>query len=156
MRNGTAKSREKLAMKLPTQEELQALRAGLRKRKVPRVFDGMWCSEPGIGGVKLTAAGADFHVEWVRIVGGVESPPQRAQWSSLCSDPSLEMQRLEIGLMVAEVLKMQGQRIMDAIGHPIDAFNEVKPYREASEAWEHWGIVKAGHMLGLTSGGTRS
>ena len=60
-------------MKLPTQEELQALRKGLRKRKLPRVFDGMWCSEPGIGGVKETAAGSDFHVEWVIFEGGVKS-----------------------------------------------------------------------------------
>jgi hypothetical protein len=52
-------------MKLPTQEELQRLRKGLRKRKLPRVFDGMRCSEHGIGGVKVTAAGADFHVKWV-------------------------------------------------------------------------------------------
>jgi hypothetical protein len=62
-------------MNLPTQEELQALRKGLRKRKLSRIFDGMWCSEPGIGGVKETAAGSNFHVEW----------------ASLCSDPNLEM-----------------------------------------------------------------
>ena len=36
-------------MKIPTQEELKALRKGLRKRKCPLIFDGMWCSEPGIG-----------------------------------------------------------------------------------------------------------
>lgn len=36
-------------MNLPTQDELQLLRKGLRKRKLPRVFDGMLCSDPGIG-----------------------------------------------------------------------------------------------------------
>ena len=72
-------------MKLPTQEELQALRKGLRKRKLPRVFDGMWCSEPGIGGVKLTAVGTDFHVEWVSFDDGVESPLKHAGWNSLCT-----------------------------------------------------------------------
>ena len=60
-------------MQLPTQEELQGLPKGLRKRKLPRVFDGMWCSEPGIGGVKVTAAGSDSHVEWVSFDGGVKS-----------------------------------------------------------------------------------
>jgi len=60
-------------MNLPTQDELQMLRKGLRKRKLPRVFDGMWCSELGIGGVKLTAAGSDLHVEWVSFDNGVKS-----------------------------------------------------------------------------------
>jgi len=136
-------------MNLPTQEELQALRKGLRKRKLPRIFDGMWCSEPGIGGVKVTAAGADFHVEWVSFDGGVKSAPKHAEWSRLCSAPSLEMQRLAIGLVVSGILQAQGQKVMDSIGHPIDAFNEAKPYRDAADEWKHWGAVKAGHMTGL-------
>lgn len=136
-------------MNLPTHDELQALRKGLRKRKLPRVFDGMWCSEPGLGGVKLTAAGSDFHVEWVSFNNGVKSAPKHAVWSSLCSDPGLEMQRFEIGLVVSEILQAQGKKVMDSIGHPIDAFNEAKPYRDAADDWKHWGTVKAGHMLGL-------
>ncbi len=136
-------------MKLPTQEELQALRKGLRKRKLPRVFDGMWCSEPGIGGVKLTAAGSDFHVEWVIFEGGVKSALKHAEWSGLCSDSTLEMHRLEVGLVISAVLQAQGQKVMDSIGHPIDAFNEAKPYRDAADEWKHWATVKAGHMLGL-------
>ena len=136
-------------MNLPTQEELQALRKGLSKRKLPRIFDGMWCSEPGSGGVNVTADGADFQVEWVSFDGGVKSAPKHAEWSRLCSAPSLEMQRLEIGLVVSGILRAQGQKVMDSIGHPIDAFNEAKPYRDAADEWKHWGAVKAGHMTGL-------
>jgi hypothetical protein len=109
----------------------------------------MWCSEPGIGGVKLSAAGSDFHVEWVSFDNGVKSAPKHAEWSSLCSDPGLEMQRLEIGMVVYQILQAQGQKVMDSIGHPIDAFNEAKPYRDAADDWKHWATVKAGHMLGL-------
>jgi len=47
-------------MQLPAQEELQVLRKGLRKQKLPKVFDGMWGSEPGIGGVKFVADANDF------------------------------------------------------------------------------------------------
>jgi hypothetical protein len=136
-------------MNLPTQDELQALRKGLRKRKLPRIFDGMWCSEPGIGGMKVTAAGSDFHVEWVSFDGNVKSALKHAEWSNLCSDPRFEMQRLEIGLVVSEILHAQGQKVMDSIGHPIDAFKEAKPYRDAADEWKHWAIVKAGHMVGL-------
>ena len=126
--DGVVDTQEELTMNLPTQEELQPLRKGLRKRKLPRIFDGMWCSEPGIGGVKVKATGADFHVEWVSLDGGEKSVPKHAEWSHLCSAPSLEMQRLEIGLVVSEILQAQGQKVMDSIGHPIDAFNEARPY----------------------------
>ena len=136
-------------MKLPTQQELQALRKGLRKRKLPRIFDGMWCSEPGIGGMKVTASGAGFNIEWVSFEEGVKTALKHADWSSLCLDSSQEMQRLEIGLVVSEIMLAQGQKVMDSIGHPIDAFNEAKPYRDSAENWKHWGLVKAGHMLGL-------
>ena len=47
------------------------------------------------------------------------------------------MHRLEVGLVVSEVLQAQGQKVMDSIGHPIDAFNEAKPYRDAAEEWKH-------------------
>jgi hypothetical protein len=140
---------EEQKMKLPTQEELQALRKGLRKRKLPRIFDGMWCSEPGIGGVKVTAAESDFHVERVSFDGDAKSALKHAEWVGLCSDPSLEMQRLEIGLVVSQILQSQGQKVMDSIGHPIDTLNEAKPYRDAADEWKHWATVKAGHMLGL-------
>ena len=136
-------------MKLPTQLELQALRKGLRKRKLPRIFDGMWCSEPGIGGMKVTASGAGFNIEWVSFDEGVKTALKHADWSSLCLDSSQEMQRLEIGLVVSEIMLAQGQKVMDSIGHPIDAFNEAKPYRDSAENWKHWGLVIAGHMLGL-------
>jgi hypothetical protein len=137
-------------MKLPTQQELQSLRKGLRKRKLPRVFDGMWCSEPGIGGMKVTAFRSDFHIEWVSFDEGVKSAIKHADWISLCLESSQEMQRLEIGMVVSEISLAQGQQVMDSIGHPIAAFNEAKPYRDVAESWKHWGLVKAGHMLGLS------
>lgn len=116
---------------------------------MPRIFDGMWCSEPGIGGAKLTAAGADFDVEWVTFDDGVQSPAKHAKWRNLCIDPGLEMQRLELGLMVSEVLQAHGQKVMDALGHPIDAYKEAQPYRDAAAEWKHWAVVRAGFMLGL-------
>jgi hypothetical protein len=59
------------------------------------------------------------------------------------------MQRLEIGLVVSEILQAQGQKVMDSIGHPIESFNAAKPYRDATDEWKHWATVKAGHMIGV-------
>ena len=136
-------------MKIPAQEELQILRKGLRKRKVPRVCDGLWCSEPEIGGVKVTALGKDFQLEWVIFVNGVKSELKKAVWSELCSDQSLELDRFEIGAVFSEVMQLQGKAVMDSIGHPIASLKESEPYRKVAEDWRHWGIVKAGHMSGL-------
>jgi hypothetical protein len=136
-------------MELPTLDTLKDLRKGLRKKRLPHVFDGMWCSEPGIGGVKLTADGSDFQVVWVVFENGVLSEPKQSSWRSLCCDPTLEMQRLEIGLIASEIMHVHGQRVEDSIGHPIEAHRQAKPYRDTAARWKHWALVKAGHMLGL-------
>jgi hypothetical protein len=134
-------------MKYPTASELVVLRAGLRKRKPPNLFDGMWCSEPGIGGMKATAQGADFLVEWVVFTNGVKSSSRQSLWSELCNSEALELDRLAIGYMVAAVMESQGQRAQDSIGHPTTAIKEAAPYRAEAASWRHWGTVKAGHML---------
>ncbi len=65
-------------MSMPNSAELSALRKGLRKQKLPKVFDGMWGSEPGIGGVKFTSAAEDFRVEWVSFDGDGKSDLKEA------------------------------------------------------------------------------
>ena len=124
-------------MKLPNQEQLLVLRKGLRKRKLPLIFDGMWCSEPGIGGMKVTASGADLLIEWVSFDAGVKSALKHSDWRGLCLESDLEMMRLEIGLVISEIMLAQGQKVMDSIGHPIDAFNEAEPYRDSAKNWKH-------------------
>lgn len=141
--------RDTKPMKIPSADDLSLLRKGLRKRKVPNVFDGLWCSEPGIGGMKVTVLNDDYQLEWVTFDGGVKSDLKTALWTALCNDPALEFVRYEIGCLVAEILQIQQKAVMDSIGHPLEAIREAEPYRKASEAWKHWGIVKAGHMLGL-------
>ncbi len=136
-------------MQMPSSDEVEQLRKGLRKRKLPHVFDGMWCSEPGIGGVKFTANGTDFYVEWVSFEGGVKSELKRSEWRNLCIDPALERQRLEIGYVIAAALLEQAQKHMDSIGHPTQAFKEAEPYRQSAEEWKHWALVRAGHMIGV-------
>lgn len=133
-------------MKYPTPSELVALRKGLRKRKTPNVFDGMWCSEPGVGGVKVTREENDYRIEWVTFDNGIKSSLKIERWSALCTNPELEMQRYEVGCVVAAVLRIQGQQVEDSVGHPLEGLKQAAPYRDAADQWQHWGIVKAGHM----------
>jgi hypothetical protein len=99
--------------------------------------------------MKLNESEGDLQVEWVSFEGEVKSELKHAAWSNLCTDHALEMQRLEIGFVVSEILLAQAQKVQDSIGHPITALNETKPYRDAAEQWKHWATIKAAHMLGL-------
>ncbi len=138
-------------MNLPNRSELSALRKGLRKQKLPRVFDGMWGSEPGIGGVKFTSDAEDFRVEWVSFDGDVKSDLKEASWRALCTDPDFEHQRLEIGFIFSQLLEIHAQKVMDSIGHPITSFEEAEPYRAEAKRWKHWALVPAGHMPSIKS-----
>ena len=91
----------------------------------------MLYSEPGIGSVKLSATKSDLNVEWVSCHNSVKSEVKHAVWSKLCLDPDLEMQRLATGLFASEILQTQGKKVMESIGHPIDAFKESRPYQGA-------------------------
>lgn len=134
-------------MDLPTVAELQALRAGLRKRKTPYVFDGMWCSEPGIGGMRATQVGYGLEIEWVTFTDGVKSQPKKEFWIDLCSNSELEMKRLEVGYVVAAICDHNAQTVMNSVGGPMEALQESAPYRELADSWRHWALVPAGHML---------
>lgn len=134
-------------MKLPTNDDLKNMRKGIRKQRCPKIFDGLWASEPGIGGVKISADGEDFLVSWVTIDDDVRSDVKDARWSELCRDPAHEMKRLEVGYVFAALLELHAQRVMDSIGHPIASINESEPFRADAKRWRHWAIVPAGHMI---------
>ena len=136
-------------MIFPKSEDLQQLRKGLRKRNPPKIFSGLWCSQPGIGGMRVVAAEEDFTIEWVYFEHGARSEMKRASWKELCNDPVLESERLQIGCVVSEIYKIQGAGIRDSIGHPVAAMQQAKPYFDDADSWRHWGLVKAGHMLGV-------
>ena len=131
----------------PTHEELATLRKGLRKRKVPHVFDGMWQSWPGIGGVMFRADGDDFNVEWVLWVNGKKTPSQFVSFKALCTEPEKDLVRLEIGWLMHDMIRAQGQQIMDSIGGPNESWREAKPYFNAADQWKHWALVAAGRMI---------
>lgn len=131
----------------PTPDELPKLRKGLRKRKLPYVFNGMWTSQPGIGGAKFLADCDDFKVEWVTFTDGVCSESKFASFNQLCNDPGCEVMRLEVGWVIAELCDRDAQNVMDSIGHPMDAWNAAAPQRKVADSWRHWAIVPAGHFI---------
>lgn len=130
---------------LPNKDQLPVLRKGLRKRKLPVVRSGMRGSFESLGSFSVTKAADSFLMEW-KIKGGTS---KSSSFKDLCSDPGLELDRLELGWLIAAMFDFEAQRIMDSIGHPIEAFNAASEPRKAADDWRHWAKVKAGQMSGL-------
>ena len=130
---------------LPTKEQLPALRKGLRKREAPTVRAGMHGSFCTVGSFSVTPMDDTFVIEWSR--NGHDS--KSAEFRALSTDPTLELDRLELGWLISNMFDLEVQRIMDSIGHPIDAFNAAAESRKKADVWRHWAKVKAGYMVGL-------
>jgi hypothetical protein len=130
---------------IPTIDQLPALRKGLRKRKAPIVRSEMRGSFDVLGSFSVSKATDDFLIEWHIKDGALKS----ASFKDLCTDPGLELDRLELGWLIAAMFDFEAQRIMDSIGHPNEAFNAASEPRKAADDWRHWAKVKAGQISGL-------
>ena len=130
---------------IPTIDQLPALRKGLRRRRAPIVRSGMRGSFDALGSFSVLKATEDFLIEW-RIKGGAL---KSSSFKDLCTDPGLELARLELGWLIAAMFDFEAKRIMDSIGHPIEAFNAASEPRKAANDWRHWAKVKAGQISGL-------
>ena len=98
-----------------------------------------------LGSFSVTKAADSFLMEW-KIKGGTS---KSSSFKDLCTDTGLELDRLELGWLIAAMFDLEAQRIMDSIGHPIEAFNAASEPRKAADDWRHWAKVKAGQMSGL-------
>jgi hypothetical protein len=132
---------------VPTIDQLPALRKGLRKRKTPAIRPGMRGSFDSLGTFSVTKSSDTFLIAW-QIKGGNE---KSSNFNDLCVDAKLELDRLELGWLIAAMFDLEAQRIMDSIGHPIEAFNAASEPRKAAEDWRHWAKVKAGNMSNLNA-----
>ncbi len=130
---------------LPNKDQLPVLRKGLRKRKLPVVQSDMRGSFESLGSFSVIKAADSFLMEW-KIKGDTS---KSSSFKDLCTDPGLELDRLELGCLIAAMFDFEAQRIMDSIGHPIEAFNAASEPRKAADDWRHWAKVKAGQMSGL-------
>ena len=134
-------------LNVPTIYQLPALRKGLRKRKAPVVRSGMRGSFDSLGTFSMTKSSDTFLVAW-QIKGGNE---KSSNFNDLCVDAKLELDRLELGWLIAAMFDLEAQRIMDSIGHPIEAFSAASEPRKAADDWRHWAKVKAGNMSNLNA-----
>jgi hypothetical protein len=127
--------------KIPDPQELNSLRKTLKKIKPPEPFDGMWCSEPGIGGVRFQKDGDDYVVTWVSFENGALTKPKNVSFNSLSTDASFEHDRLYTGIVIANVMHTQGNKKLQEIPGPNEAMKEANLYFKEAERWYYWALM---------------
>ena len=127
----------------PNQEELKALRKGLRKRKPPKINAGFWGNLEGVGKFLFKEVENDFQLEW-NLCGDETKSELFSQLSDcICK----EFMRLEAGWLIANIIDYEAQRIMFSISGPSETAQYASPYWTMAENWRHWALVPPGHMI---------
>ena len=130
----------------PNRDKLPSLRKGRRKRKVPAVFDGMCGKMPKRGRFAFRSAGDDFQAEWLVCDSKSAEQHKKALFSELCLSPHLELERLELGWLIADIAKHEANAAMRSIPGPNEAMKEADRFGRIEDEWRHWAVVSAGHM----------
>lgn len=130
-------SAEDIVLALPIDTELLKLRAKVKRFKPPEVSaDGHW--ENSKVGVFTTAQSPEgVLVSW-NPVGGLK---RAALWKELCTESSLAAERLELGWIIANMLRIEAVRVLNAIAGPNEAMAEADFYRREEKRWRKWALV---------------
>lgn len=128
---------EDIVLALPTDTELLKLRAKVKRFKPPEVSaDGHWKNSK-VGVFITTKSSEGVLVSW-NPVGGLK---RAALWEDLCKESSLAAERLELGWMIANMLRIEAVRVLNAISGPNEAMAEADFYRREEKRWRKWALV---------------
>ena len=141
---------------IPTTEELIMIRKGLRKKKLP---DFSLLPEEfeyeGVGQFQTKTSDSGLSFEWK---SSFSQELRQCSLSKLCTVEAHEIDRLELGWMIANFAKLDGLTYLGNL-RPIsyedyhqNEFNKYyakqqKHFQKIENEWRHWAIVPAAHML---------
>ena len=84
---------------------------------------------------------------WATFTDGVKSALKFVSFDQLCNDSGHELERLEIGYLIAEFCDRDAQNVMDSISHPIEAWNAANLQRKEADSWRYLALVPTGHFI---------
>ena len=132
----------------PTQLELEELRKGLRKRKLPQISAVMFGQLIGLGSFKVIGDDKELlSIEWQVTAAGGKNEKRIYRFSDLSFSPDLEKERYELGMLISKIFSEHGREIRNSIPGANEAMKESNPYFDAAEKWEHWAKVASGFFL---------
>ena len=135
-KNASHQTAEDIMLALPTADELITLRKKARRLKAPRLHDGAHWGNSKVGTYTVTQEGSDLQVTWK----AVDGPERTASFESLGQDNELENQRLELGWMIANMLRIEAVRMLHAIPDPNEAMREADRYCREESRWRYWAL----------------
>jgi hypothetical protein len=132
----------------PTQLELEELRKGLRKRKLPQISAVMFGQLIGLGSFKVIGDDKELlSIEWQVTATGGRNEKRIYRFSDLSFSPDLEKERYELGMLMSKIFLEHGREIRNSIPGPNEAMKESNPYFVEADKWEHWAKVAPGFFL---------
>jgi len=132
----------------PTKIEIELMRKGLRKRKLPQISTEMYGNLIGGGSFKVIGEmDGLLSVEWQVTAAGGKNEKRIYRFSDLSFSPDLEKERYELGMLISKIFSEHGREIRNSIPGANEAMKESNPYFDAAEKWEHWAKVASGFFL---------
>ena len=127
--------------------ELEELRKGLRKRKLPKISEQMFGEAPGIGSFYVIETDYVLSIEW-QLEGSSNTLGKKMYtFENLSLSPDLEQERYELGMLMSTIFSEHGREIRNSIPGPHEAMKESNPYFVEADKWEHWAKVAPGFFL---------
>ena len=135
---------------MPNRETLKTMRKGLRKQMRPDPGSVTTGRHDKIGEFAFEQQPDGAFVTW-QLAG---EPSKHAKFNELCLSEEREMDRLELGWMIANMAlldmlhELEDARSIPDPNNCTRAVNQVMGYfGKIVKRWRHWAIVPAGHML---------
>lgn len=140
---------------LPKFDELLLIRKAMRKKSLPDVLQlPVEWDYKEIGRFKKYASDSTLIFEW----NTKDGKCKRCSFIDLCMSPSHELDRLELGWMIADFARFDGINYLSQMRphsyeeSQLNYFNkqyaiQKKHYQKIEGDWRHWAVVPAGHML---------
>ena len=121
---------------LPPAEQLPQLRATVKRAKAPNLPAGACWDNTIVGSFSTTSGPDGVMVEW-QMAGGWK---RSASFRALSEDPSLEAERLELGWMIANMARVEAERMLQTIPGPHEAMAEANHFYREEERWRCWAL----------------
>jgi hypothetical protein len=134
-------------MDKPSLENLLEIRKKLKKNKLPKIHGGMKAFNPEIGGFEVIPREDELEIRWNIHKNGKRISSGVYKFSQLCKEPEFEKLRLDVGWLIADLLELEANNMLQSIPGPNEAMKESEFYRKLASSWRHWAQVEAGFMI---------
>jgi hypothetical protein len=137
-RNASPQTTEEIILALPSPSEILQLRGERSRIKAPNLSPGSHWGNTRIGEYSVTGSKQETIVSWITADG----KSRQEIFQELISKEELEPLRLELGWMIANMLRVEAIRALQTIPGPNEAQEYWKFYKKEERRWRRWAVMK--------------